>query len=225
MDKKRLKLLFEMFPMPILKEIAYKKEAVIKTRSKEELVKKFLELEWTEKEIETYNNFLKELFQEKKPISYYLAKIKSVDIDNLKKKLEKSKAIIGEVNGRNTIINNGYEILEYEEKKILRAREWKKDFRRYIGPFGQIIEEPVIKRYEFSIDLDENMLYLIDCNFMVAKSLKNSLELLGVELEGVGLQEVARKEANKKFQDFVNDLELKLEEIDKNARNNKKSAT
>lgn len=211
-DKDKLELLFSKLPISFLREIAYKKEITIKTRSKDEFVKKLLENKWSLNEFQSYMDFLRRMKEEKKPISHYIAKIDSIDLESLKNKLEKTQAVIGEIDGRTTLISDGYEIIKYEKESLLKANEWTKEDKRDFGPFEQIIEHHLIKKTGFYINLKENLLFICDAPFQTARGIKNNLELFGVELKGVGLQEVARKEANKKFQDFVDELETKLKE-------------
>lgn len=211
-DKEKLEIIFKMYNMQILRDIAYNKD-VAKTRSKDDLIKKLLGCQWTDEEFKSHIKFSRLINEEKKPISDYIAKIESVDLEVLKNKLENDKVEIGKVDGKSTLIANGFEIREYEENKYLRVIEWKKKYNQDIGPFGEIIEYPIITKTEFIVDKDKGLLFIHNSAFKSATSIKATLELQDVKLENVGLQKLTRKVANEKFHSFVNELESKLTQL------------
>lgn len=205
--------IFQMYPISFLREIAYQNQLVIKERSKNDFINKLMDHDWKPDDIKKFHEQLKILYQEKKPINHYMAKIEKINLEVVKNNFEENKAEIGSVQGKKTLISDGYEILDYEQDKMLKTKQWKNVFKRELGPFGEILEYNSIKSYEFIIDLEKNLLFINDAPFKTATSIKNFLGVVGVEFKNVGLQKVAREEANKKFKEFVQELEKTIKEV------------
>jgi hypothetical protein len=71
-----------------------------------------------------------------------------------------------------------------------------------------------ISSSEITVDLKEKSIF-IQGGYGVARSIKRDLISFGVELQPVGLQELERDESNKRFQEFINNLESELREVEK----------
>ncbi|RLI81551.1 hypothetical protein DRP04_05835 [Archaeoglobales archaeon] len=207
MRREELEMLLRMIPIRILREIAYKKNVKVKTRQKEDFIKALAEKgDFSERDLDGLKDLVKTLEKEEEPVAQYILKIPEINLSELKSKLESTPARFDD---SGALLSEGYEILEYRDGELLRARRWSKKVDYYLDRSGRPRSRTTINDSEITVDLNEGVIF-IQGKYSMARKIKRDLIELGVELRPIGLLELERNESNQKFQEFINELESEL---------------
>jgi hypothetical protein len=118
--KNELRILLRMLPTRILREVAYKKQIRVKARRKDDLIAALVEKgDFDDEDIKGLKDLIKILKEESEPVAQYILRFSKINLPDLKSKLESMPAQFGD---SGELVSEGYEILEYKEDELLRAR-------------------------------------------------------------------------------------------------------
>jgi len=207
MDESELRMLLEMIPIKILREIAYKYDVKVKARRTEDLVNAIIEkVGLREDFFKELQELVKMLNEEEEPVAQYVLKIVGdIDLSELKSKFENQLARFDD---SGNLEADGYEVIEHRVD-ILRARRWTKKTYSRLDFRGRPRRVTNVDRAEVTVDTETGMI-LIEGRYGLARKIKRELAEFGVEMESAGLMDLERDKANRRFQEFIDKLESEL---------------
>jgi len=154
-QKEKLKILFNILPINEIRNIIYKRQIGVKGVDKKKLIEALLKEDWTNKEFEEVLDLCKLIKEEDKPLGFYISKVESIDLKDLKKILSKNPARFDE---SGHLEEDGFEFEEKENKLI--GKYYRKIVRSDIAPSGEIRELSNTYIVSFEINLESKLLFI-----------------------------------------------------------------
>lgn len=208
-DKEDLREILRLFPIYQIRMIIKERGIGVKSRDQEELIDALVEEEWTDDEFEELIDRLRTIKEEGRPLGYYICAIENApEIESLELDLLQSEA---QFDDEGHIEEDGYQIHHSSERE-LEATRWRIDIEREFDfRTGEVETSENVKPVDFTVDLEENRVFIDTNQYGKARSVRSKLEDSGFEFDEIGHRNLGADEANEKVQDFVDALEGKVE--------------
>lgn len=200
--------LYEMLPAQALKSLVEELDLEAKKNSREDMKAK-LQQKGVEKE--TLRDKFETFKKENTPVQFFLIKIEdNKNLKNVASDLKKAKM------NDNKVQEEGFEITDLKEKKVLKGKYWTYDKEQEINSFGEFETKRTDKSTAFKIDLDADLVYVSGHQFATAKGIANKLRDAGIDTGRIGHKTLLKDQAKEKTDSFVEELKNKLEKIEDN---------
>ena len=208
-DTENLREILRLFPIYQLRMIIDERGTGVKSNDPEELINALVEEEWTEAEYENLIERLQTIQEEGRPIGYYLCQIEeSPEIEALDEELRQNEA---KFDDEGHLSEGGYQIHHTTETE-LEATRWKIDIEREFNfRTGEVEKQENVKPVDFTVSLDEGLVYIDTNQYGKARSVSTKLKNTGFEFNDIGHRNLNPDEANQQVKGFVESLEDKVE--------------
>lgn len=208
----------EILPINIVRKIIDEEGIDFKSRKSDELTDKLIEeVEWTEDRFEELLDRVERVQREKQPYGRYVCSVESTS-PSLDEEKSRSESVVETLKTERVQFNEraglecpGFELLSASEPGI-EGIYWTESESFELTPRRELKQQITEFDTGFSFDFEDSLLF-IDCSLPAkAKELRSKLDELDITTGGVSHEEMANTEANRKVQDFIDNLQGRLEE-------------
>lgn len=208
-DKEDLREILRLFPIYQVRMIIQERGTGVKSRDQEELIGALVQEVWTHEEYQELIDRLQTIEEEGRPLGYYICTIQQAPkLEHLERELKANEASFNE---DGYITEGGYEIHHVSDTE-LEATRWKIDIEREFNfRTGEVEVDERVKPVDFTVDLDEERVFIDTNQYGKALSVRSKLEKAGFEFGEIGHRNLESDDANQKVKGFVDALEEKLE--------------
>jgi len=208
-DKEDLREILRLFPIYQIRMIIKERGTGVKSRDQEELIDALVEEEWTGQEFDELIDRLQTIQEEGRPLGYYICAVEEApDIEVLKRELLQNEA---KFDDEGHILEDGYQIHHTSETE-LEATRWKIDIEREFNfRTGEIETSENVKPVDFTVNLDEDRVFIDTNQYGKARSVRKKLGNSGFEFSDIGHRNLEPNDANERVKAFVDALEGKIQ--------------
>ncbi len=206
--KEELSKVLDMFSIKFLRRISYQKGLEFKSVSKEPIIKKLLELDWSDDEVLNLKKVIREIKTEKEGISKYIMTYESAQkITEIQSKIAQNLCQKGSNGTR--ITKDGFgKVTIHDHTGIIESDFWKYSSKAEITPEYEfdLVEKNI--RTPFIIDTKSSKIIIETHSQGYASSTRKFIsEKLKLDINSSGITDLSPAQTKTKFEALVTSLE------------------
>ena len=203
-DDEELREILRLFKLYQIRMIIEERGTNITSNDQEELIDALVDEEWSEEEFENLIDRLQIFGQEGRPLGYYICVIEEhPDIETFTRTLRQHEA---EFDEEGHLIEGGYQINDISDTEF-EATRWKVDINKSFNfRTGEIEMSEDVKPVSFTVDTDEERVFIETNQYGKARNISTTLEKAGFEFSDIGHRNMAPENANDRVRSFVESL-------------------
>ena len=217
-EQDKLRAALQMLHKSELEDVAYDMGVELSANRKDDVVDELTREDWEDEAFSELIDLVEHLEKEDRPRGHYISEIESVSSvgDQTPKESILSKLRNREVeftDDGTDIEEAGFEADDGADDSI-QGTYWTKTEDYILNPLGDLRPTSTLYGTGFTIDLEEERVYIQASIYGKAQGLRSLFEEMGITLEPVGFQNLTNEASNRKMEEFVEDFEARLDELD-----------
>lgn len=210
-DTSYLRDILSLFRIQEVRTIVDEKGYTFKSNKKDELIEELIEKhDWTEDEVDEIVDRYRRIAEGKRPLGYYLLDIdESQNLETVSSELLDQEE--AEFDSDGDLISGGFQLGEVSENR-LEATLWDlKKEKQFDGLTGEVQESTRKDSVGVIVDASSDYIRIETTNYQKAKGVRSTFQELGFELGPIGHKDMLSEDANDLVDEFVGQLENRLE--------------